>query len=118
MAGDQPLGDAAMVGNVRARCEDREEGAVEVGDAGDERRRSGAEREVLLESVPVAVEKARARLVRSSNAAMIGRARGDRRRGLTDARASERIVFKVTSIGKHLGRPATDTHEITNTPGR
>src|SRR3546814_5794943 len=54
MAGDQPLGDAAMVGNVRARCEDREEGAVEVGDAGDERRRSGSAREVLLDSVTVA----------------------------------------------------------------
>src|SRR3546814_5990565 len=78
MAGDQPLGDAAMVGNVRARCEDREEGAVEVGDAGDERRRSGAAREVLLDSVTVAVEKERAPLARFGDAAMIGRDRGER----------------------------------------
>src|SRR3546814_4164148 len=75
ISGDQPLGDAAMVGNVRARCEDREEGAVEVGDAGDERRRSGAAREVLLDSVTVAVEKERAPLARFGDAAMIGRDR-------------------------------------------
>src|SRR3546814_15729783 len=81
MAGDQPLGDAAMVGNVRARCEDREEGAVEVGDAGDERRRSGAAREVLLDSVTVAVEQERAPLARFGDAAMIGRERGERGRG-------------------------------------
>src|SRR3546814_11904461 len=102
MAGDQPLGDAAMVGNVRARCEDREEGAVEVGDAGDERRRSGAAREVLLDSVTVAVEKERAPLARLGDAAMIGRDSGERGRGLTDERNSDRTVANGTPI--EIGR--------------
>src|SRR3546814_3779022 len=65
---------------------------------------------VLLYSVTVAVEKERAPLARFGDAAMIGRDRGERGRGLTEERDRDRLVANGTPIGAQLRCPGKGAH--------